>query len=114
MGNKMNTEQAARYAKWKALISEQEQSGKSQKKFCEERGLVLSQFVYYRSMLKPRAPKQLNQETLIPITIKNPLTPTNKNISEIRISLPNGFQCAISSATDILYVKRLMEVLSSC
>lgn len=37
---------------WKTLIAEQESSGLWQKKFCNQRGLVLSQFVYYRCSFK--------------------------------------------------------------
>lgn len=37
---------------WASLIAEQEKSGESQKSFCIRRGLVLSQFVYYRCSFK--------------------------------------------------------------
>jgi hypothetical protein len=34
--------------------------------------------------------------------------------SEIKLSLPNGFQCSFPSHTDVDQIKRLIEVLLSC
>jgi len=107
------TEQTKRYAKWKALIEEQKQSGKSRKAFCEERGLVLSQFVYYRAVLKERlASIPTTPLSVTPIKIKNVYEQVRH--PEIKLVLPNGFQCMISSETEVSYIKRLLEVLLSC
>ena len=112
-GGMMNTNKKTNgRAKWEALIDEQERSGKTQKKFCIERGLVLSQFAYYRSVLKSRAiapPRATSAIT--PIIIK----PTRKaSESSINITLPNGFRCELVAGAEVSYVKRLIEVLLSC
>jgi alkylated DNA nucleotide flippase Atl1 len=40
------------HAKWHQLVEEQQASELSQKEFCKQRELVLSQLVYYRCQLK--------------------------------------------------------------
>ena len=106
------SEKTERYGKWTARVEEQEQSGQTQKKYCIERDVVLSQFTYYRCVLKRRVPSQPQPTAVLtPITIKS-----TKKVSEsqINITLPNGFRCELSAGTEVSYVKRLMEVLLSC
>ena len=108
----MAAEQMEQYAKWKTLIEEQEKSGLTQKVFCEKQGLNLSQFIYYKVRLKR---KKLIQEistphSFTPIKIQK----ENHHSSEIKIIMPNGFQCIFPSALDILQVKRWLEAILSC
>lgn len=109
----MNTsDQTERHGKWKALVEEQERSGQTQKQFCKERGLVLSQFVYYRSVVRmPMPTHEKPSSTVIPITIKSA---KNGSESQIKLILPNGFQCALPISIDPAYVKCLMKALLSC
>jgi hypothetical protein len=44
----MENHSQEKHAKWRKLFEEQQASGLSQKEFCKQRELVLSQFVYYR------------------------------------------------------------------
>jgi hypothetical protein len=97
---------------WNILIAEQEKSSLSQKEFCNQRGLVLSQFVYYRCSRNKSKAIQSAEPVLKPVKVigKEPSVVSG----DIRISLPNGFQCSFPCLLDIIQIKRLVEVLLSC
>lgn len=99
------------YFKWKTLIAEHEKSGLSQVAFCKERNINLSHFGYYRSVIKSKSSKKTNPELFSAVQIKRPELNAS---AEIKIILPNGFQCMIPSAIDSLQLKRIMEALLSC
>lgn len=98
---------------WTSLIAEQEKSGLSQKEFCIKRGLVFSQFVYHRCSKNKRKITQAVEPMLKPVKVisKEPPSATS---GDIRLSLPNGFQCSFPCSFDAIQVKRLVEVLLSC
>jgi len=48
-----NSNNGDRAAYWQAVVDEQKNSGLSIPRFCEERGVVLSQFYYWRRRLVP-------------------------------------------------------------
>lgn len=106
-----SNEKIDRYAKWKELVESQEKSGLSQLEFCRQHNLVPSKFGYYRSVLKSQDKVNANQPLFSTVQIKKPAQNT---LSEIKIILPNGFQCFIPVAMDTPHVKRLMEALLSC
>lgn len=97
--------------KWQRIIEEYLQSGISQKAFCEQRGLSLPQLVYYYGKFKPSKSTTANA-SFVPVKVavhdKAPVA------SEIKLSLPNGFQCSFPSHTEATQIKRLIEVLLSC
>lgn len=100
------------HAKWQALIEEQEKSGLSQAEFCKQHNIAVSQFGYYRGLLKAKDQAKLRKSGLFsPVQIKKQDT---KLSEEIKIVLPNGFQCYFSSSIDSMQIKRLMEALLSC
>lgn len=99
-----------RRTKWQELIEEQEKSGLSQDAFCKLHNLVFSNFTYYRSKFRGKAQVQKKPPgTFTPVSVtKSPVT------HEIRLSLPNGFQCSLPLDIDPLRVKELLEVILSC
>jgi hypothetical protein len=97
---------------WTSLIAEQEKSGLSQKEFCNQRGLVFSQFVYYRCS-KNKSKKMLTAESVLK-PVKIIPRESSATSGDIRLSLPNGFQCSLPSSFDAIQIKRLVEVLLSC
>lgn len=102
------------YAKWKELIEEQEKGGFSQIEFCKQRNLKASQFGYYRGVIKSKdkiKTIQNNQQLFSAVQIKNP---ESNKLSEIKIILPNGFQCVIPSTMDAVQLRKIMEALLSC
>lgn len=108
----MATERNENPAKWQALVEEHERSGLSQKEFCKEKNVVLSQFVYYRLKFSR---KKLAQD-LKPTASFTPIKIQKENISagEIKVIFPNGFQCIFPSSLEVMQVKRWLEVLLSC
>jgi hypothetical protein len=108
----MNTaEQSTRREQWQDIVEKQEKSGLSQAEYCKQNNIVISQFTYYRGLIKTSkltASPRLN--VFIPVKINKVENPS----SEIRILLPNGFHCFIPSQIDAPHIKRLIEVLLSC
>jgi len=103
---------SANHAKWQSLIEEQEKSGLSQAEFCKKRNIAIAQFGYYRGLLKSKDQSKLRKpEVFSPIQIKKQ---DIKSSDEIKIVLPNGFQCYFPSSIDSMQIKRLMEALLSC
>jgi len=96
---------------WEELISNQKKSGLPQKEFCKLHNITLAQLGYHRGLIKSKERVKKNQKLFSEVQIKQPVLNVT---SEIKIILPNGFQCFIPSTIDILQVKRLMEALLSC
>jgi len=101
-------EQKDRHEKWKTLIEEQEKSGLSQANFCKQKNISSAQFGYYRGILKPKPIEKLSTSFA---TVKLNQSSCEK---EIRLNLPNGFQCTFSSGIDVTHIKKLVEALLSC
>lgn len=104
-------EKIDRYATWKNLVAEQEKSGLSQIEFCKSRNLTTSKFGYYRSVIKSQEKVITNKKLFSAVQIK----PTEQpKTCEIKIILPNGFQCVMPSTINATHVKQLIEALLSC
>jgi len=108
----MAIENQERYLQWYKLVEDQEKSGLSQKEFCNQHNLILSKFVYYRCLIKNKEKTTINKASFVPVKVS--LKENTVVSGEIKLSLPNGFQCAFPSHTDTLQIKRLVEVLLSC
>ena|SRR5579871_1061122 len=106
------TKKSANHAKWQSLIDEQEKSGLSQAEFCKQQNIAIAQFGYYRGLLKAKDQAKLKKPELFStVQIKKQDT---KSSDEIKIVLPNGFQCYFPASIDSIQIKRLMEALLSC
>jgi hypothetical protein len=99
-------EQKTRREKWLEIINEQEKSGLSQTQFCKENNISAPQLSYYRGRFKP---KQISAGTFTPVTIKQ-----QETIKDIRLTLPNGFQCTFPSDLSASHIKDLIKALLSC
>ena len=102
-----NEEQKARREKWQVIIEEQEASGLSQTEFCKERNLSSAQLGYYRGILKPKPAIGIGSFT--PLTVKQPSLS-----KDVRVLLPNGFQCIFPCDLSMSAIKELMKALLSC
>lgn len=105
-------ERILKRAKWQEIIEAYTKSGLSQKEFCRQHQLVLSQFSYYHGLIKT------NKENKPEATDNFVAVKFNKNeisiCSEIRLILPNGFQCFLPVHLDAIQIKQLISVLLSC
>lgn len=104
-------EKQQRRDKWHRLVEEYLQSGMTQKAFCEQRGLSLPQLVYYHGQFKPGNTTTVNA-SFLPVKIAS--RDKVAAVPEIKLTLPNGFQCVFPTNTDVAQIKRLIEVLLSC
>jgi len=107
---KENSEQ--RYARWRQLVEEQNKSGMTQKIFCNQHNISLSQFIYYNCLFKNKDNLPVKKSpSFAPVKISDK---NNMTSGEIKLSLPNGFQFTFPSDLDVIQIKRLIEVLLTC
>ena len=81
------------------LIVKQQESGLSQKSFCEEEGIGLQKFVYWKQKWL-----QKNEESSF-IQIK---APTKMESSTIEITYPNGVSLKVNT-TDFSFIQQLVN-----
>ena len=107
-----NDKQNPRRDEWRKIVDEYLTSDMTQKSFCEQHEVSLPRFVYYHSQFRREKDPQTVKPGFVPVKI--PQHEKAATTSEIKLSLPNGFQCSFSSHTDAAQINRLVEVLLSC
>ena len=107
-----NDEQQQRRDHWRKIVVEYLDSDMTQKDFCEKHNLKIPQLVYYYSRFRRENEPPIAKPSFVPVKLALP----EKSVvtSEIKLSLPNGFQCVFPSHTDAPQIKKLLEVLLSC
>lgn len=106
------TEQTTRREQWLAIVEKQKKSGLSQTEYCKQNNLIISQFTYYRGLIKA-SERRVSPKSNVFTPIKIQKT-EQCSTADICVLLPNGFQCFIPTHTDASQIKRLMEALLSC
>jgi hypothetical protein len=97
-------------AKWRGLISEQEQSGKSVSAFCRERGVPASQMFYWKRRLQESASAGFVQLT-VGSASKSEQVATHRSGIEVR--LIGGRSILIEPGFDASHLRALLAVLES-
>jgi hypothetical protein len=105
-------EQKIRRATWRKIVDEYLSIDLTQKAFCEQRNISLPQFVYYHGQFRRENEPQAEISGFVPVKI--PHYEKSVTANEIKLSLPNGFQCTFPIHTYAAQLKRLVEVLLSC
>lgn len=95
---------------WKGLILEHANSNLSQTEFWAKKNISLVKFGYYRSIFLKKEKTSSDKSSFTPIQIKK----TESAPADIRLVLPNGFQCFLSGKIDSVQIKQLLGVLLSC
>lgn len=93
---------------WEALISEQERGELSQKAFCKKQNISPSNFAYYRKRLRGED-RQKSLGAFTPVNVSK-----SSGAKEIRLILPNGFQCLLSPDLELTRIKELVRMCLSC
>lgn len=102
---KINEEKRAH---WAALIKEQESSGLSRQAFCKTRDIPFSNFSYYQNRFR-------QEENPNPTGIFSPVKiKSSFEKHEIKLLLPNGFQCRFSADLEAFRIKDLVRTLLLC
>ena len=107
-----NDEQKIQRAKWRTIVDEYLASDMTQKSFCEQHNISLPRFVYYHGKFRRECEPQTEMSGFVPVKIAH--HEKSVTASEIKLSLPNGFQCTFPIHTDVTQLKRLVEALLSC
>ena len=87
-----------------SIIREWEQSGQSQKVFCQARNIPHSKFYYWLRKLRDN---QLSdgQTDFIAVRIRQ-----NKSVGDLDIQYPNGVIIKLHSPVDLVMVKTLLQI----
>jgi hypothetical protein len=102
-----------RQAYWSEQNILWESSGLAQKKFCEQKGLVYKQFVYWRGILN-RAKTRNTEPKLLKIstTSTHPISEvTAEPASCLEVILPAGIKLLIKTEADIGKASALIQLL---
>ncbi len=110
----MNQRREQAWAKWRDLISEQEQSGQSVAAFCRDRELAGSQFTYWERRLReaggaPFVEVQLARPGVEP---REPARALGSTTIEVR--LRNGRSLMVAASFDARHLRALLAVVESC
>lgn len=107
-----DNEQIQRRDTWRKIVDEYLASDMTQKAFCEQHNVSLPQFVYYHGKFRSEKEQSGAMSTFVPVKIPHHEKPVAS--SDIKLTLPNGFQCVFPSHVDVVQIRRLVEVLQSC
>lgn len=87
-----------------SIIHEWEQSGQSQKIFCQTRNIPHSKFYYWLRKFRDQ-PTTDNQTDFIAVRIRQ-----NKSAGDMDIQYPNGVTIKLHSPVDLVMVKTLLQI----
>ena len=111
----MNQRREQAWAKWRDLVSEQEQSGQSVAAFCRDRELAGSQFIYWKRRLReaggaPFVELQLAQ----PGAEARVQARALGSCTSIEVRLRNGRSLMVAASFDARHLRALLAVVESC
>jgi hypothetical protein len=102
-----------RKAYWSEQNTQWESSGLAQQKFCEQKGLVYKQFVYWRGILN-RAKARNTEPKLLKISTI-PTHPISQIAAEpascLEVILPTGIKLYIKTEADLSKASALIQLL---
>jgi transposase-like protein len=99
-------------ARWRALVREQEASGKSAKEFARQRGFSPATLYWWRSALRRRACSWSRGPRLAEVTLLAGNGPVNHGDAEaFELALPGGRRLRVPSGFDPESLRRLLGVL---
>ena len=95
--------------KWKKIIEEQEKSGLSQEAFCKANNLPSTSLIYYRGIFRGKQQPKKSSGAFAPVNVTKAAS-----VNEIRLTLPNGFQCTFPTDLELSRIKELVGIFLSC
>jgi hypothetical protein len=110
--NQQRREQA--WAKWRTLVSEQEQSGQSVAAFCRERGLPGTQFFYWKRRLREAVKPQFVEVQLAKPDGKPRGQAGAAQSTPIEVRLRNGRSLLVAPEFEASHLRALLAVVESC
>ena len=103
---------AQKREKWVEVVEEYERSGLTQTAFAQQRAVALSTLQsWLRRKRQQQAPERMR---LLPVQVAAAGPPVRARDVPLEVMLPSGVRLAVTPGTDVGYVARLVQVLSSC
>ena len=97
---------------WLQRVNAWQQSGLSQKAWCDQHGVSPSQFSYWKRKLQA---VHVNSETtprpFVPAVLEDNVFPARVKASSMTVTFPNGVIVSGIDHQNLLLLKELMEVL---
>ncbi len=108
----MRQRKAEAWAKWRALVAEQNQSGQSVTAFCSERGLRSGQlFAWKKRLREAEAAKFVAVEVAPARETKWPATVAHSGVIEVRLG--RGRSLLVEPGFDAHHLRALISVLEA-
>ncbi len=105
----MRQHKAETWSKWRGLVAEQRDSGKSVAAFCRERGLPVSQMFAWRGWLREAATAQFVEIEVKPSPEPLHLAPARS--AAIEVHLARGRSLVVEPGFDVHHLRALLLVL---
>jgi hypothetical protein len=110
----MNQRREQALAKWRDLVSEQEQSGQSVAAFCRDRELAGSQFIYWKRRLREAGGARFVEVQLAQPGAEPRVQGRALGSSTIEVRLRNGRSLMVAASFDARHLRALLAVVESC
>lgn len=105
----MRRDRAEAWARWRGLISEQDQSGKSVAAFCRERGLHAGQFYGWRKRLR-----QAGAAQFVEVGARAVRQMVRQSVGDaIEVKLGSGRSLVVEPGFDAAHLRALLDVLEA-
>jgi|SRR5215469_398211 len=105
----MRERRAEAAAKWRGLVSEQVESGKSVAAFCRERGLPASQMFSWRKRLREKTAAKFVEVAVMPAVDDAAMPATRGRAIEVR--LKGGRSLLVEPGFDESHLRALLGIL---
>jgi hypothetical protein len=110
----MNQRGEQALAKWRDLVSEQEQSGQSAAAFCRDRELAGSQFIYWKRRLREAGRAAFVEVQLAQPGVESRVPTRALGSTTIEVRLRNGRSLMVAASFDAGHLRALLAVVESC
>ena len=110
----MNQRREQAWAKWRDLVSEQEQSGQSVAAFCRDRELARSQFIYWKRRVREAGRAPFVEVQLAPPGVGPREQARALGSTSIEVRLRNGRSLMVAASFDACHLRALLTVVESC
>ena len=110
----MNQRREQAWAKWRDLVSEQEQSGQSVAAFCRDRELAQSQLIYWKRRLRETAKAPFVEVQLARPGVEPGVQAGALGSTTIEVRLRNGRSLMVGASFDAGHLRALLAVVESC
>lgn len=108
----MRQQRAEAWAKWRAVVGEQEQSGQSAAAFCRERGLRSGQFFAWKKRLRDREAAKFVAVSVAPVAeARKPALGVPSGAIEVRLA--SGRSLVVEPGFDAHHLRALLLVLEA-